>query len=83
MRLTHLLVICGLLLGVSACTAPDRTVEVLDDAGYTDVQIEGYAWFDCSEDDVFQTEFIAKNPNGKVVDGAVCCGWFKNCTIRH
>lgn len=78
--------IVGLALG--GCTDPDRSSRVLDQAGYTKIQIEGYAYFGCSEDDNVRTEFSATGPSGKPAHGVVCCQWSlvegaaKNCTIR-
>jgi hypothetical protein len=65
-----------------ACTAPDATVETLRRAGYNSVEVGGYAWFACGEDDMFATRFSATNGNGARVEGVVCCGAIKNCTIR-
>jgi hypothetical protein len=73
------------LVGVTAgCTVPqDKALHVLKGAGYTDINLHGHAWWDCSEDDTFATEFTAKGPTGQRVNGAVCCGFpAKNCTIR-
>lgn len=65
-----------------SCISPDMTQKTLESAGYSDIKIEGYAWFACSEDDTFHTSFTAKNPKDQEVSGVVCCGLFKNCTIR-
>lgn len=69
----------GILAG---CTAPERTERVLQEQGYTDIQIKGYSWLSCSEDDVFRTKFEAKSPVGYDIKGTVCSGWFKGNTIR-
>ena len=75
-----LLVICLLLV---SCTDESRAARVLEEAGYTDVQITGYAWLGgCSDDDDYHTGFSAKGPTGKRTTGVVCCGVVKNCTIR-
>lgn len=79
-------VIVGLALG--GCTDSDRSQSILDQAGYTNVQFYGHAWFGCSEDDDVRTKFSAKGPTGKPASGVVCCQWSavksmaKNCTIR-
>lgn len=79
----HKLLIVALLLFVAGCTSPDNTERTLTDSGYSDVQVGGYAWLTCGNDDTFATKFTATNPAGKTVSGAVCCGWFgKGCTIR-
>lgn len=73
----------GAVLGAAlfGCTQPQRSVQALDAAGFTDISVGGYAWWACG-DDSYATGFVATNPNGKRVSGAVCCGWAKNCTIR-
>lgn len=72
----------------SGCTVDDAEFHrVLEDEGYTNIQNEGYEWFSCSDSDHFQSGFTATRvmPNGdtRTVHGAVCCGWLKDCTIRH
>jgi len=69
---------------LSGCTAPNQTREVLLDAGYTNVEIGGYDWFGCSEDDTLRTKFKATGPTGRKVEGVVCAGlFFKGATIRN
>jgi hypothetical protein len=72
----------ALAASLSACTAPDRALRVLQDAGYSDITIAGYAWAACSEDDTFATRFSATGPSGRPASGAVCSGLFKGATIR-
>jgi hypothetical protein len=67
---------------LSGCTAPDRAVQTLTDAGYSNIKIGEYAWFSCSEDDVYRTRFEATGVTGRTVTGAVCNGFFKGATIR-
>ncbi len=76
------LLLIGVLALTAACTSPDTATRVLAQAGYTNIQIEGYAFFSCSEDDTFKTAFTATAPNGAQVSGAVCGGWLKGNTIR-
>lgn len=66
-----------------SCSAPDRTRSILEQDGYTNIEIKGYSIFACSEDDVFKTAFEATNTAGNRVSGVVCCGLFKSCTIRR
>ena len=75
-----LLIIAAILL--SGCTQVDRSTEVLGSAGYTNIQITGYAVFGCDEKDSFHTGFKATGVNGKPVEGVVCSGLFKGATIR-
>ncbi len=74
----HLLVALFLI----GCTDDTRTVRVLEQAGFEDIQITGYEPFSCSESDQFRTGFRAKGPTGKNSTGTVCCGLLKSCTIR-
>ncbi|CAB4196704.1 hypothetical protein UFOVP1290_224 [uncultured Caudovirales phage] len=64
------------------CTNESDSRRTLDNSGFTDIKLHGYAWFACDKNDLFHTEFTAKNPNGKVVSGVVCCGILKSCTVR-
>jgi hypothetical protein len=79
-RKTVAIVLIALL--ISGCTQPERAERVLVENGYTDVKIEGYAFFGCDEKDVFRTQFKAVAASGKLVSGTVCSGWFKGATIR-
>lgn len=68
---------------VCACVDGDKTIKTLRSAGYSDITVTGYNWFECGEDDFSHTGFVAKNPSGQEVIGTVCCGlWSKGCTIR-
>jgi len=72
------LLICG-------CTDEPRTKRVLEQSGYTNVKITGYRFFGCGEDDDCATGFIATAPNGDIVSGVVCSGFYsfsKGATIR-
>jgi hypothetical protein len=71
------------LTALAACTDPTTATRVLEDQGYTNVQMTGYNMFACSRDDTFHTGFSAKSPAGRQVSGTVCAGaFFKNSTIR-
>lgn len=65
-----------------ACTDENSTVQTLKKNGFTQVKTTGYSFLSCSEDDMFSTGFTAVNSSGEKVSGTVCCGLFKNCTIR-
>lgn len=81
-----ILVLILVLLISSGCTDVDRTRRVLEEQGYTDIEITGYRYFSCSEDDSCSTGFVAKSQAGKRVSGVVCSGYFgpfsKAATIR-
>lgn len=69
----------------TSCTDGDRSRRVLEDAGYTNISIEGYDAFACAKSDDTCTEFYADGPSGRRVHGAVGCeltGCGKACTIR-
>lgn len=54
----------------------------LESAGFTEIEFTGYKFLSCGED-IFRTGFKAKNVRSQQVNGVVCCGLFKNCTIRY
>lgn len=55
---------------------------VLEDSGYTNVQMTGYRPFAGSDDDTFSDGFEATSPTGKHVTGSVTYGLMKGKTIR-
>lgn len=70
-------------LGVSGCTDASNAERILSSQGYTDIQITGYDFFGCSDDDFQHTRFKAKSVNGSNISGTVCSGiFFKNSTVR-
>ena len=75
-------ILVGLLFLGAGCTSEEKTRETLTAAGFRDIQVQGYALWGCSDSDDFATKFSATNPTGLIVNGVVCCGWLKSCTIR-
>lgn len=72
-----------LLALVLGCNVSDDTVHrVAESAGLHDVRPTGVAPLSCAKGDTFRTHFEAKNSEGKKVKGTVCCGVFKDCTVR-
>ena len=72
-------------LSLSACTDAPNANRVLQDAGYTDIQITGYQFSGCGKEDNYHTGFTAKGPTGRKVSGVVCSGYGvfgKSNTIR-
>jgi hypothetical protein len=58
-------------------------MRILEENGYTNIQITGYNWAACGQDDTYHTGFVATAPSGRQVTGTVCAGvFFKNSTIR-
>lgn len=77
----RLILVAALIL--SGCTDPSNATRILEDNGYSQVQITGYNWMACSKDDTYHTGFTAVAPGGRHVSGTVCAGvFFKNSTIR-
>ena len=85
--LTVLGVIAGLAIWVYINTLPvddKRAIEAVEAAGFTNVVLGGRDLLKC-DDDEFTRHFAATNPQGKRVEGAVCCGLAKvgkGCTLR-
>jgi hypothetical protein len=78
----RLLVLCLLALAPGCFTDEDKSRDALVKSGYTDIQVGGYAWWTCGDDYTYETKFTAKNPQGMVVSGAVCCGILKGCSVK-
>ncbi len=76
------LIIIATAIILSACSDAPTATKALESAGYTEVNVTGFKFFGCSEDDTFHTGFIAKGVNGKQVTGVVCSGFLKGSTIR-
>ena len=74
------IVLCAILL--SSCSGASTSEILLEEQGYTNVEITGFNVFACSEDDLYRYNFTAINPNGKQVKGVVCSAPLKGSTIR-
>ena len=71
------------LAALTACTQPVTAQRILEDAGYSNIQMQGYGFLECSEDDTYRDKFTAIGPTGRKVSGVVCAGLlFKGATIR-
>jgi hypothetical protein len=83
-KIAALLTIVGLGLTRcgGACNSPDESMAALESSGVTDAHLDGLAIFGCGRDDWSSMAFHGKNAAGKDVDGVVCCGAFKGCTVR-
>lgn len=71
-----------ILAALVGCTREDATLRVLEQSGYSQVEITGWRPFMADKNDTFSTGFRAKSPTGQTVTGAVTSGWFKGNTIR-
>jgi hypothetical protein len=61
----------------------DSATEAVKAHGFHPIEVGGYAWFACGDDDTFQTKFKAYTADStRVVSGAVCQGLFKGKTLR-
>jgi hypothetical protein len=68
---------------LSGCTTDeDETRTTLENMGFTDVQPSDIALWGCGHGDKYGRNFKAKNPAGHYVNGTVCCGIIKSCTVR-
>jgi hypothetical protein len=76
------IILVAVLLALAGCTKPADSTSSLEGAGYTKIEITGFRFFGCSEDDTFRTGFKAVGPSGKTVTGVVCGGLLKGSTIR-
>lgn len=72
----------SLLLVAGCAPGNERAMKALRGAGYTDIKLGNYPFFMCGRDDGLNVEFSAKGPSGARVEGAVCCGMLKGCTVR-
>jgi len=71
------------VFGLSGCTDASKAKQALRSQGFTNIEITGYEFFECGEDDQFHTGFKATNPNGVRIKGTVCSGILKGATIRY
>lgn len=85
LRIFFALVVGAVLVSMvltTGCTDPRGTTRVLEQNGYTDVEITGWRPFAGDKGDYFSTGFRAKSVIGTEVTGTVTSGWFKGKTIR-
>lgn len=87
-----MLILSIMLLSSAGCQVSQSDAEdVLGDEGFHDVVVEDWAPFSCSDDDTFKSHFRAKrnvvnaddSVTGREVHGTICCGWWKDCSVRH
>lgn len=78
------------VLGGCVGTNPGVATEIVEDAGYTDVQMTGFNYWGCGTgyetaylgSKIEMTGFTALAPSGRRVTGTVCRGTFGDYTIR-
>lgn len=76
------IIIALLTLFLSSCVNLDKIYEVLESDGMTDIELTGYSFSGCSQDDTIRQNFTATK-NNKHVEGVVCGGYFKGYTIKY
>lgn len=69
-------------VGPRCCTRPDAANRLLQQQGFSNVEITGWRPFMAGKDDTVSTGFEATAPNGERVSGAVTGGFFKGSTVR-
>ena len=61
----------------------EEAKRILSTDGISNIELTGYAWFSCAQDDWTHTGFRGIK-NGQRVEGALCGGLiFKNNTLRY
>lgn len=70
-----------------SCTDPQGATRLLEDSGYTNIELTGYDFWAAKKGDLTSTGFKATSTNGRIVSGAVTAtglpGWpFTTYTIR-
>jgi hypothetical protein len=77
------ILLIGAYVGLTmvSCTNPGGTKKLLKAEGYTDIEITGYRFLVCGDDQI-RTGFKAKK-NGNEITGTVCEGILKGKTIRY
>lgn len=74
-------VLVGLLMFQGCTTGGDEARETLSKSGFYDIRTGSVA-FGCAEGDKVGRGFSAMNANKVRVEGVVCCGVLKGCTVR-
>ena len=81
--LTIVLIVVIVGIAVTSCGVnPDKAQATLSAMGMTDIQIAGYAFFGCGQEDAYRSKFTAKAANGQAISGVLCGGPFKGLTVR-
>lgn len=63
----------ALVLLLAGCTDAGKTVKVLKQQGYKNIETTGYRWFSCNKNDGDDhTGFRAISPTGQQMTGTVC-----------
>lgn len=71
------------LLPVCCGVSDHDAARAFEAAGLENAKVGGYAFLSCSEDDSYKSHFTATNAKGAQVEGVICCGVMKSCTLRY
>lgn len=77
-----LLILLSLCVFLTSCDGDSTSLHILEEQGYSNVQITGVNFLACSKDDIFRYNFVANSPNGTNVRGVICSAPLKGYTIR-
>jgi hypothetical protein len=67
---------------LAGCTDGSGARRVLEAQGFREIEITGYRFWGCGEQDTYKTGFSALAVSGDKVTGIVCGGWLKGSTVR-
>ena len=72
------------LSGIALLAFPPREEmqRAVQDFGFRDVHLTGFAILGCSEQDAFRQKWSGRNAAGRPVRGVVCGGLAKGWTVR-
>lgn len=72
------------VLALSGCGVPEADAKrAIEAHGITNVEIGGYAFWGCSEDDKLRSKWTGIGSNGQPISGVICGGLlFKGYTVR-
>ena len=77
------IVIAGILgLVFQMQELPLKASQILAADGMTDIQLTGYKFLACGNDDTTNTGFTGKK-NDHIVKGVICGSWVKGYTVRY
>ncbi len=71
----------GVMTGENPLTDVEGTTKALKANNFDPVDVGGYSLYGCGSD-LFATKFVAKNQQGKRVNGVGCSGLIKGTTLR-
>lgn len=78
-----IVLLCAIGAALSSCGIDAAEAKrVIEAQGITNVQVTGYAWFGCGNDDDYGSNWTGTGANGKPVGGVICGGWLKGYTVR-